>query len=99
MLEELAGHCAGMHTSSTDRDKQTLCYLQALNKLFERGILSDGKISSVQSEKLQSMKEGLSFFQEWCEDVNTQGTNPDDQSQTAFLSWQVYRLIQLLIYL
>lgn len=89
VLEELAGHCAGTHTSSTDRDKQTLCYLQALNKLFERGILSDGKISSVQSEKLQSMKEGLSFFQEWCEDVTTQGTNPGKQSQTAFLSWQV----------
>ena len=28
VLEELAGHCAGMHISSTDRDKLTLCYLQ-----------------------------------------------------------------------
>ena len=40
-------------------------YLEACNKIFERGILSHSKIAHVQSPALMNMHSGFSYFQQW----------------------------------
>ena len=40
-------------------------YLRACNKLFENGILSHEKISSITSPVLANIHEGYMFFKDW----------------------------------
>ena len=46
---------------------ETFKYLDACNKLFERGILSHDLINSLSSPVLQNMTEGFSYFERWHE--------------------------------
>ena len=71
------------------RDQQTLKYLQALNKIFERGILSSQKVTATDRKLLDIIREGFSYFEEWYAEVVKQGVDPGDQKQKAFLAWQV----------
>ena len=43
----------------------TFKYLDACNKLFERGILSHEVIDSLSSPVLHNMMEGFSYFERW----------------------------------
>ena len=40
-------------------------YLEACNKIFERGILSHSKITDLQSPALMNIQSGFSYFQQW----------------------------------
>ena len=40
-------------------------YLEACNKIFERGVLSHSKIAHLQSPALMNMHSGFSYFQQW----------------------------------
>ena len=54
----------------------TVCtrkYLEACNKLFERGLLCHTKIRDESSEVLASMDEGYTFFSKWIESLMTEG--------------------------
>jgi hypothetical protein len=44
---------------------ETYKYLDACNKLFERGILSHELINSLSSPVLENMTEGFSCFERW----------------------------------
>ena len=44
-------------------------YLQACNLLFENGILSHEKITSVSSKALLNMAEGMKWFIKWKEEL------------------------------
>lgn len=55
---------------------KTVEYLDACRNLFEKGILSHNKISSVEdSEVLNSMKDGYDFFVGWADYAWEQGIN------------------------
>ena len=91
VIEKLASHCNSTpQTAIKQRDQQTLHYLKALNKLFERGILSNGKVQSIDAKELCLMREGLEFFESWCLDVIANGVDPDDNQQKPFISWEVH---------
>ena len=67
----------------------TLKFLTALNKMFERGILSHEHVISDNSPVLKRMDEGYSFFTCWCNDVIKNGVDPKSNDQKPFLAWQV----------
>ena len=90
VLEDLAKQCLDKNASpNVLRDQKTLQYLKALNKVFEHGILSSEAVRSTESQPLVNIKEGFSYFAEWCSEVQMHEVNPDDITQTAFLAWQV----------
>ena len=88
MLEELASHCetAGALGAA---DKQILLYLTALNKVFERGILSSSRVSTMEAKELENMTNGFKYSEDWCMDLRAARVDPDDTTQTSFLAWQV----------
>ena len=45
--------------------KATLCYLEACNKIFEKGLLSHHKVCDPNNKVIGSIKEGFAFFTEW----------------------------------
>ena len=51
--------------SDTPNVKCTLHYLEACNKLFERGLLSHERVTSEKCELLRNIDEGMSFFHKW----------------------------------
>lgn len=51
----------------------TLKYLEACNKLFEKGLLSHSKIRGLDSEVLDNINQGLSFFLNWLESIHDEG--------------------------
>jgi hypothetical protein len=53
--------------------QSTLKYLEACNKLFERGLLSHAKIRSKESEALSNIQKGFSFFSKWLESLFDEG--------------------------
>ena len=54
-------------------DKNTLKYLEACNKLFERGFLSHDRILDMNSEILRSIDEGFQFFVNWSNEILLNG--------------------------
>ncbi len=54
--------CPGLHI---DTYNNTLRYLEACNKLFERGFLSHDRVTSEHSQVLKNIDIGMSFFKEW----------------------------------
>lgn len=43
-------------------------FLEACNLIFEKGLLSKRRISSMNSPVIQNIKKGMSFFEKWCHD-------------------------------
>ena len=56
------------------RDLATLEYLQALNRIFETGLLSKERITEVDSAPLKNIEEGMDFFTTWCDEVIAHGS-------------------------
>ena len=52
----------------TLQDLETLKYLRALNKLFERGVLSNGRIQAIDDEEILLLREGFAIFKSWYEE-------------------------------
>ena len=48
---------------------KTAEYLKACNLLFENGILSHEKITSISSKPLTNMAEGMKWFMKWKEEL------------------------------
>ena len=61
-------------------DKNTLKYLEACNKMFERGFLSHDRISDMNSEVLRSINEGFQFFVNWSNEILLNGKLSDMNS-------------------
>ena len=81
ILQELFEHCAATPgVPDTLRDLETSRYLRALNKIFERGILSDGRIQVIDDEEILLMREGFAYFESWYELAElVDGADPDMQ--------------------
>ena len=90
MFCKSAGHCAATPgVPETLRDLETLKYLCALNKLFERVILSNGRIQAIDDEEILLLQEGFAYFKSWYEELFEDGVDPDSTTQADFLAWQV----------
>ena len=48
-------------------------YLEACNKLFERGLLDHVRINTYPNQILDNMEEGYSFFTKWLDSLLTSG--------------------------
>lgn len=53
----------------------TVQYLEALNLIFEEGVLSHEQINSISSPVLEHMEQGYKFFTTWLESLLAEGTN------------------------
>ena len=53
--------------------KCTLKYLSACNLLFERGILSHGKVTIKDKTILENMSTGYTFFSDWLKSLLDEG--------------------------
>ena len=53
--------------------RATLKYLEACNKMFEKGLLSHEKVCTIDSKVMQSIQEGYSFFVNWHESLSKHG--------------------------
>ena len=53
--------------------KNTLKYLEACNKMFEKGFLSHLKIVDMNSEVLTSINEGYQFIIDWINQIREKG--------------------------
>ena len=56
-----------------DRDLASLEYLQALNKIFETGLLSKEQIIGTDSATLKNIQMGMDYFTTWCDEVIAHG--------------------------
>ena len=59
--------------SDTDSVKLTLKYLEACNKVFEKGLLSHKRVTSVNSKVLTSINTGFQYFVSWHKDLADTG--------------------------
>ena len=48
-------------------------FLEACNLIFEKGLLSKCRISSMNSLVIQNIEKGMSFFEKWCHDHEGKG--------------------------
>ncbi|XP_065905179.1 uncharacterized protein [Dysidea avara] len=76
--------------------KYTLQYLEACNKIFEKGLLSHDKICDVDSKVLHSISTGFSFFEKWHGDLSREGGL--ETLDPRFLSWQTFDLLRICVY-
>ena len=98
VLSELYRYITENPQEDTDATRKTLSYLEACNKLFEKGFLSHNRIMDVNSEVLQSINEGYRFFTTWMNQILEKGicTNKHlDISSVQILLLSIYGLLQL----
>ena len=53
--------------------KLTLSYLEACNKIFERGLLSHDKVATPDCRVVLNLQEGYDFFTKWLDKIYEQG--------------------------
>lgn len=74
VLSELYGYS---HQTPAPRDsnsaKVTLHYLEACNKIFERGLLSHDKVTSSSCQVILNIEEGYQFFTQWLDEIYEKG--------------------------
>jgi hypothetical protein len=51
----------------------TLSYLEACNKIFERGLLSHEKVTSPGHQVILNIQEGYKFFKKWLDEIYEMG--------------------------
>ncbi|XP_065067938.1 uncharacterized protein LOC135693396 [Rhopilema esculentum] len=74
-------------------------YLLACNKIFERGVLSNSKITSSDLTIVNNIEDGYQFFEEWWEKLNAGGDfQPQSSAERRFISWQTWDLLRILVY-
>ena len=59
-----------LSSNGTDVEASTKTgeYLDACNLLFEQGLLSYRRVNNKDSSVLKNIKQGMSFFEQWCAD-------------------------------
>ena len=60
-------------TECPEENDARLKYLEACNKLFERGFLSHDRITDMKSDVLKSIDEGFQFFVNWSNEILLNG--------------------------
>lgn len=74
-------------------------FLEALNHLFENGLLSHESVKSVSAKPIQSIRQGFSFFQRWytqlesCDDFV-----PSSPREKRFIAFQTFDMLRMAVY-
>ena len=56
---------------------ETLQYLEACSQLFEKGFLSHNKITAMDSEVLENIDKGYSYFSQWLSSILKKGLHSE----------------------
>ena len=85
---------------SKDSINMTIEYLEALNKLFEQGFLSNYRVSCEDKRCLDSILNGNKFFESWLTNLlGMPGSyKATDSRQKLFIAWQTWDLQRVLVY-
>ena len=74
-------------------------YLLACNNIFERGLLSNTKITSSDLTTLHNIEAGYQYFEDWWERLNASGDfQPQSSAERRFISWQTWDLLRITVY-
>ena len=74
-------------------------YLSACNKLFERGFLSNNKLSQDDMDILFNIKAGFQYFKSWWESLSAGNDfKPCDSGERRFISWQTWDLLRITVF-
>ena len=71
MIAALKDH-AQSHQSRAD--DMVVQFLEACHLIFEKGILSHQRINNANSPVLQNIRQGMDFFESWCNTHERTGT-------------------------
>ncbi len=79
---------------------ETLAYLCALNKLFERGFLSKKPVFDAASPVIRNIDEGYKYFVSWLQEVNQKNINfsVTASKNSPFLAWQTWDLLRICVF-
>jgi hypothetical protein len=96
VLSELLSHAKSIQTCEelNSSTYQTYVYLLAVNKMFERGLLSTYPIYDVNSPNMLLISDGFKYFSDWyeaCEKLISDG------HKDCFLAWQTWDLLRILV--
>ena len=99
MLTELCEHVHQSNSSDCDPTNLTRDYLIACNKVFERGILSNNKITADDKAIMHNIQDGYLYFENWWEQLNAGGNfKPTNSQERRFLSWQTWDLLRITVF-
>lgn len=91
-----------LSSNGTDVEASTKTgeYLDACNLLFEQGLLSYRRVNNKDSSVLKNIKQGMSFFEQWCADHmdTVYQENTKRARQKKFLAWQTWDLLRLVVH-
>ena len=74
-------------------------YLLACNNLFERGLLSNDKITAGDQSIIERIDKGYKYFEDWWESLNAGGDfSPKSSEEKRFLSWQTWDLLRVAVF-
>ncbi len=100
MLAELFEH--GSSTDGGKAEESVMLvhqYLSACNKLFERGFLSNDKVTEENLEILNNIHEGFKYFENWWEALSAGNDfKPSDSGERRFISWQTWDLLRISVF-
>ncbi|XP_065894808.1 uncharacterized protein [Dysidea avara] len=79
---------------------ETLEYLEACSRLFEKGFLSHDCVRDMNSDVIKNINEGFSYFTDWLDAILQQDPKFPHTSSTqrSFLSWQTWDLLRIDVY-
>lgn len=63
----------------------TLSYLEACNKIFERGLLSHDKVTTSDCQVVLNIQEGYNFFTKWLDEILEKGVLCDNSTGMCVL--------------
>ena len=94
VLSELLSHAKSLQNSNNSSCMQVYLYLNAVNKIFERGLLSQYPVYDVNSPNAKLILEGFKYFVDWYQEI---ATSTDSNDKQSFLTRQTWDLLQVLI--
>ena len=94
VLTELFAHAKTIQSDSSSM--QVYKYLLAVNKLFERGLLSKFPVCDANySQTMATMQDSFQYFIDWYKECHTKDCVNKDKKQ--FLAWQTWDLLTILM--
>ena len=93
VLSELFSHANSVNQGNCSA-MQVYKYLLAVNKIFERGLLSKYPVYNMSSPIISGITEGYQYFLDWLNESNCNAEHDKKQ----FLAWQTWYLLTILLY-
>lgn len=91
------------HATAKNTDKEEVLlvrnYLLACNNIFERGLLSNDRITAGDQSIIERIDDGYKYFEDWWESLNAGGGfSPKSTEEKRFISWQTWDLLRISVF-